>query len=839
MRPAAESRIRVARQRVTAFLVDSLCLRPHLEGVLNSADIEEVRECRVEILTPSGWRWTTHVLKTVPMQVFRLTTASYELEAAFHHLVGLEHGGFAQLGFLRAGDRVRTDSGVETVTAVEDTGRVESLYDLRVDDPGHSYYSNGILSHNSSGIGTDDLFRLNSIPKHNGLYVAPMKEHVKTYADRLALLEMSSSFPKRAKKGLRTNLYYKESKLGGSLRLMHVMDDVTKVRGQTIDHTSVDECFSSLTAISVPGGSVAITDVVSGQPVLGFDRRNRVVEDRVLRLVSRGCRHTWTVTTSGGYAVTCTGNSRLKTSGGWIYVADLLTYEECRRCYRSSLARDVGVNPVTGDRHAELGFRVARLPPDSDLLVLRGGTLESERITNVEYAGVQDVWDVETEQHHTLFANNIAAHNCQNFNADLLYEIMVTMKDSEFASMTVAGTSLDKSTFLEQSFQAGSRGFWMIPNNSGKWYSLGDPLDIKKLMHVDGLKCPETKKILNPGAGMFVHESPRQIDMGFPSFHLPQIIVPAYARGKKWMEIYRDYTNPQITETQFMREAMGIPTEDGLQELTEEDLKACCDESMTFAKFQADMLADRTRYLFVSSGADWGGSDPKVQAKMKLSYTVHSMLGVKPNGMMDCLHIRRFPSKDYREIGGEIVLKHRQLQGNYFSADNGGGNYYNVHVRDSGQIPITAFLIYNYSDNLKEFLSPIDHPSFNLFSLSRTDSLSMLFEIIKSRRIRFPRWSESGVFLTDLLNIVRNITSSETTGRKLTRYIRIANRADDTAHSLNYALTTARIALQEPGIPDRHVVQQVMQAGQAPSGWAPTTNDTAWQGYSDVGYFSG
>ena len=598
-----------------------------------------------------------------------MTTTSHTLEAAFHHLVGLAYGAFVQLGFLRPGDLVRVEGGIEPVVSVQFTGRTENLYDLRVEDQDHCYYSGGILSHNSTGLALDALFNLNAMPRMHTLYVAPMQEHVKTFADRLALLEMSSAFPKTTKRGMRTNLYYKESKSGGSLRLLHVMDDVTKVRGQSLDRILVDES--------------------------------------------------------------------------------------------------------------------------------------------------------------------------QNANPDIVFEMTMTMKDSEFASMTVAGTSLDKSTFLEQSFQAGSRGFWMIPNGAGKWWNLGDPEHVKQLIHVDGLKCPLTSRLLNPGAGMFVHESPRQIDMGFPSFHLPQIIVPAYAAGKKWLEIYRHFTNPHVTESQFMREVMGIPTEEGFQELTESDLKACCDENMTFAKFQADIMSDSTRYLFTSSGCDWGGSDPKVQARMKLSYTVHTMLGVKPNGMMDCIHIRRFPSKDYREIGGEIVQQHRRLKGNYISADNGGGNYYNVHIRDSGQVPLNSFIIYNYSDNLKEFLSVIDHPSFNLYSLARTDSISMLFECIKARRIRFPRWSESSVFLMDLLNIVRNITSSETTGRKLTRYIRIASRADDTAHSLNYALTTARIALQEPGIPDRHVVRQIMQAGQAAPGWAPTTQDMAWQGYEDFGHFSG
>lgn len=635
--------------------------------MLCQEEIEEIREVDgVLVRTPSGWKRVTHACRTVPMEVFLLKAGRFEIEAAGKHLVGVPGGDFVHVSGLRPGDVILTEDGEVSVESVCSTGERKNLYDLRIEGPDHCYFSNGILSHNSTGIATNALFRLNVIPRHHGLYVAPMKEHVKTFADKLALIEMGSAFPKQAKKGLRTNLYYKESKSGGSMRMAHVMSDVTKIRGLTIDHLDLDEA--------------------------------------------------------------------------------------------------------------------------------------------------------------------------QNFNPDLIYEIEITMKDSEFASSNIAGTSLDKSTYLEQSYQAGSRGVWMIPNHAGKWYSLGDPEHVKQLLHVDGLKCPITKKLLNPADGSFIHESPRMIELGRPSFHLPQIIVPAYARGVKWLEIYRDWKDPHISETQFMREVMGIPTEDGLQELTEAHLKACCDPNLTFDKLQAELKSGKANYAFVSSGCDWGGSDPKVTARLKLSYTVHVMLGVRPSGMMDFVFAKRHPSKDYREIGSDIVRSHVGMKGTFMSTDNGGGNYYNVHIRDSGGIPLNSFLVYNYSDSLKGFLSPIDHPSFNLYSLARTDSLTMLFEAIKAKRIRFPRWEESSVYLNDLLNIVRNITSSEATGRKVTRYVRVANRADDTAHALNYALTTARIALHEPGIPDAHVVRQLQLAANSPI--APAYEDSAWNGYSDIGYFS-
>jgi hypothetical protein len=47
-------------------------------------------------------------------------------------------------------------------------------------------------------------------------------------------------------------------------------------------------------------------------------------------------------------------------------------------------------------------------------------------------------------------------------------------------------------------------------------------------------------------------------------------------------------------------------------------------------------------YRYVVSGMDWGGSDYNPAIKTKLSYTVHAILGVRTDGIMEGLHFKRY-----------------------------------------------------------------------------------------------------------------------------------------------------------------------------------------------------
>lgn len=618
---------------------------------------EEIAEERcvahlgIRVKSLEGYLDVTHVCKTVPLPVVELRTTRRTLVCAAKHLVvlGDDTGDCCPVERLAPGNTVVSEDGLEVVESVTDLGELRELYDLRVEGPNHTYFTNGLLSHNSTGIGAGLLYKLNMLDHYRALYIAPLKDQVKTFADRLQEMQRGSVFsPEIAlAKGLRNNLYYKESSRGGSLRLSNLLTDPSRIRGITADDIFVDEA--------------------------------------------------------------------------------------------------------------------------------------------------------------------------QDFDPDHLPELAQVQKASKRPARIFAGTSKDIDTCLETQFQAGSRGIWHVKGGKpGLWWSLNDPEVIDKIITVDGLRCPVTGRLMNPMNGEFVHEDRRRLYAGFPSFHLPQIIVPEYTSGIKWLEIWNDFQS--YMRPKFLREVMGIPDAGGNRELTEDDLKKMCDPEMTFEKIQAEILSGKRRYFYILSGCDWGGSDYNPATATKQSYTVHAMIGVTHDGNFDLIHVRRYAGMAYQDIAGDIVDKHNKFGGFAIAADNGVGHYYNAYLRDCGKIRSDRLLLFQYND-VKEFIAPIQNSMFNLYSLNRTDSISALYSDIKAPtfRLRCPRWDQSSTYLNDFLNSIRSVTETPS-GKSIMRYIRHGSKADDAMQAVNFAVTLARVILREPLIPSQQLLDELANSMQIGDG---------------------
>jgi len=628
------------------------------------AEERSVGHLDTKVMAPDGtFVRVTHVCRTIPLPVWCVVTETHRLECAGSHLVIRLGGTPVKAKDTIPGDLLITDTGLEKVTDVFFTGRTEELYDLRVESADHTYFTSGIASHNSTGLCVSELFRFNTMPGHKSLYLTPLKEHSKTIADKFMELQRASVFPPSyiTSKGLRNNMYYKESPMGGFIKLLHVLTDPTKVRGNSCPTVVVDEA--------------------------------------------------------------------------------------------------------------------------------------------------------------------------QDFDPEHLPEIKQVQKSFKVRLNIFAGTSKDLDTCLEAQYNMGSRGVWHIPCGcKDGWHSLGDIELVPKMMSLDGLRCPRNNTLLNPIQGEFVHEDRSRLNLNMPSFHLPQVIVPAYGQGEEFVDIWNDFKGYPLPK--FLREVWGIATESGATELTQEDLKRCCTEK-TFAQTQSDYLSGKVRYAKVFSGVDWGGSDWEPSYRSKLSYTVHTIYGMRANGDLDLIFARRYAAMNYREIAGCIVEDHNRFKAFAMGTDNGGGQYYNAYMRDCGRIPTNLIIHFQYTDT-KLVLDRIPHPEAHIMSLHRTDSISALIADIKDQKITWPRWDDSSGFVTDCLNVRRNITEVPSSGRTIMRYLKPGSKADDFLMSTNYAAMMKRIVNKEPLIPNRQILNELASMfGMAPSAAARTMD------MYDGGYVSG
>ncbi len=112
--------------------------------------VEQTKPDNIFVETPSGYSKVKHSHGTVEYTKWEIITENHTLIGADNHIVITADGEEKYLKHLMIDDEIQTNIGVEKVTNVIRHMDKEPMYDLELDDEDHVYYTNGILSHNST-----------------------------------------------------------------------------------------------------------------------------------------------------------------------------------------------------------------------------------------------------------------------------------------------------------------------------------------------------------------------------------------------------------------------------------------------------------------------------------------------------------------------------------------------------------------------------------------------------------------------------------------------------------------------------------------------------------------
>lgn len=127
-------------------------------------DIKLIRSYKmsgVEVLTDTGYSPLASIHLTKPFDVYKLKLSNgYTLDCADTHIVFNENMQEVFVKDLIVGDKIMTDSGPMQVKSIIKMPYKQCMCDVTVDDNNHRFYSNGILSHNTT---TSALFMLHYI----------------------------------------------------------------------------------------------------------------------------------------------------------------------------------------------------------------------------------------------------------------------------------------------------------------------------------------------------------------------------------------------------------------------------------------------------------------------------------------------------------------------------------------------------------------------------------------------------------------------------------------------------------------------------------------------------
>lgn len=138
-----------------------------------------------EVLTDHGWSKITHVHETRPFEIYNIkTSGGKSLDCADNHIVFDPFMNEVFVKDLNIGDPILTSDGIEYIVSKEITNIKVCMTDVTVDNPTHSYYTNDILSHNTTTSGIYLLWYILFNFDKNSLVIADVRKHAVEILDK-------------------------------------------------------------------------------------------------------------------------------------------------------------------------------------------------------------------------------------------------------------------------------------------------------------------------------------------------------------------------------------------------------------------------------------------------------------------------------------------------------------------------------------------------------------------------------------------------------------------------------------------------------------------------------
>lgn len=194
-----------------------------------------------EIETDTGFKPISKIYKTVKYEKYILKTNNEVLECADKHIVFDENYNEVFVKDLKPGDKIQVKTGLETVISIENTHIKENMYDITVDDINHRYYTNNILSHNTT---TTVCFLLWFVLFHADKRCAILANKGATARQIVGRIELAyMNLPKFIQSGV-VDWNKGSFSLENGSSIMSAATSSDSVRGESYSCVFIDECIT-------------------------------------------------------------------------------------------------------------------------------------------------------------------------------------------------------------------------------------------------------------------------------------------------------------------------------------------------------------------------------------------------------------------------------------------------------------------------------------------------------------------------------------------------------------------------------------------------------------------
>lgn len=353
--------------------------------------------------------------------------------------------------------------------------------------------------------------------------------------------------------------------------------------------------------------------------------------------------------------------------------------------------------------------------------------------------------------------------------------ISESLTSSTYGCRRFTGTAKTTENFIESQWQKSSMCEWVMRCDGCRTWAI-PTLDggVLKMIGADGLHCLHCGKRLNVRNGKWIAARPDR-DALFRGYHIPQVVCPAIVDDmNNWQKLLRKLTTGTLAT--FIQENLGISYSVGQRLLTRHHImrQSILPSTKTL---QEEIQRNPHRYSFVVAGIDWGGAELS-------SFTVITVIGIRPNGRIDVLWARRYRGYDPDEQMTDIAKICRFYNVTAVAADAGMGLDKNQILAKRFGLPIVQM---QYTRQLKLFGRNQSKGRTNVvqcWTIDKVMALDTLFLAIRNRRIFFPK-DGFDIYTDDLLSPYEQTT--EVGGITHRLYLRNQARPDDFCHALCFA----------------------------------------------------
>ena len=381
-----------------------------------------------------------------------------------------------------------------------------------------------------------------------------------------------------------------------------------------------------------------------------------------------------------------------------------------------------------------------------------------------------------------IFCDAIDVDETQDISGDSLPIIQESLTASDrFGFTRYTGTAKVTENLIEHKWQQSSQCEWVMKCQGCGYYNIPN-LDGKvlQMIQADGMHCLHCGKRLDVSVGQWIAAYPDRMST-FRGYHIPQVVCPFIVENRNnWDKLLHKLMNGVLAT--FIQENLGISYSVGQRLLTMAHIRRQCVLPST-KTLQEELKRNPARYSFVVAGIDWGGAE-------LTSFTVITVIGIRPNGRIDVIWAKRYRGYDPDEQMTDIAKICRFYNVTVCAADAGMGLDKNQILSKRFGVPIVQM---QYTRQLKLFGKNRSTGRTNVvqcWTIDKVMALDTLFLAIRNRRIFFPKDEQfQATMLSDLLSPYESTT--EVGGMTHRLYLRNEAQPDDFCHALCFASMAA------------------------------------------------